>query len=189
MIRQWDTIRHNHTMHVSPSLSQKIFTSLLQLRFGKCLLLYDLMILYDLLLYAFIQVKLPEQDCNKLLFKWGLYDHFRTLGSWGMGVSTSHLGLNEPQICFLFPCSKYRKKYKSNIGKRLVHKLLHVYNGGNCGDNSDYLEKYYDIIILNNNILNVFTPYGFAVRQLYTDCCRLQQSMDSDMNVAATHKF
>ena len=70
------SLNHNQTMHAGCSYNQKISMSLLQLRFGKCLLLYDLK-------RAFNQVKLPEQDCDKLLFLWfrnPLKGDFRIMG-------------------------------------------------------------------------------------------------------------
>ena len=139
-------------MFSGPCLNQKLSSALMQLRFGRYLLTYDLK-------KAFNQLLLSETDQSKLLFYWfnniekndfSLVTYKNVRLSFGLKCSPFLLMISLYYI--LVTQSKDDKVDLRNL-KQLMYSLLYMDNGAITADSKDELEWAYD------KLESIFSPY------------------------------
>ena len=168
-------ISHNQAMYAGPTLNQKLSSSLLQLRFGKHLLTYDLK-------KAFNQLTLSDSDQSKLLFLW-----YRNIEKNDFSVvAYKNVRLSFGLRCspFLLMISLFRMLVLDSTNdpsdlkelKKLMYALLYMDNGAISTDSVQELTDAYNILP------HIFSPYRFEVQQLNSNNLDLQTQIDHDYN-------
>ena len=167
------TVSHNQCLFAGPSLNQKLTTALLQLRFAKFLLCWDLK-------KAFNQIGLNEFDSNKLLFLWYKdYDNgdysliaYRNIRlTFGLRCSPAILMLALFKILVL---DKSETDFELNELKKLIYNLTYMDNCALSADDEDYLNWSY------SKLSNIFESYGFGLQQFITNNFKLQEKIDKE---------
>jgi len=163
-------VSHNQAIHPGPPLNQKISTALIQLRFGKFLLTYDLV-------KAFNQVALPDSDSDKLLFLWykdPMRGDFSLIGyrsvrlPFGLRCAPALLMLAMFKLLIL----DTQPDDADDQLKKLMYQLLYMDNGAICADNEAELRNMYC------RLESIFSEYCFSVQQLHTNDNDLQSKID-----------
>ena len=167
-----NSLSHNQCILPGPCLNSKMFTSMLNLRFGEYLLIYDLK-------KAFLQIGLNECDSNRLLFLW--YNDvqkgdFSIIGyrnlrlSFGLRCSPTILMLAMYKILIVdSTCDSVELQQL----KKTMYALLYVDNGGYSGSKGQVEYAY-------SQLNKVFNPYCFEVQQLVVNNNDLQARADRD---------
>ena len=168
-------ISHNQAIYAGLPMNQSISTSLIHLRFGKFLLAYDLK-------GAFNQIKLSEEDSNKLLFLWfrnPSKGDFSVVGyrnkrlSFGIRCAPTLLMLAMYKI-LVIDAQINEEQLKSL--KLLMYQLLYMDNGGvTAGTQSELVSAY-------SKLEGVFKSYGFQIQQIITNNLDLQISIDNNID-------
>ena len=169
------SLSHNQAMFAGPCLNQKLSSALMQLRFGRYLLTYDLK-------KAFNQLLLSETDQSKLLFYWfnniekndfSLVAYKNVRLSFGLKCSPFLLMIS---LYYILVCqSKYDNVDLRNL-KQLMYSLLYMDNGAITADSKDELQWAYD------QLGSIFSPYSFNVQQLTTNDLDLQNSIHQNFD-------
>jgi len=168
------SVSHNQAINAGPTLNQKISVALTNLRFGECLLCFDVQ-------KAFLQVGLPESDCNRLLFLWfrdveaGNYElvAYRNLRlSFGLRCSPTLLMLALYKIlCLDVTGDSDRIKGL----KKLIYSITYMDNGAVTGS-LEYVRWAY------TKLNEIFNPYKFNLQQIVVNDEELQDEIDRDLD-------
>ena len=168
------TASHNMALLPGPCLNKKISTTLLQWRFDRYLLAFDLQ-------KAFLQIQLPESDQVKLLFYWYrdiskedfhmvVYKHVRLpfglrpspalllLGLYKMLILDTEL--DSPEVISL---------------KRQIYDLCYMDNCGVSFNDPEQLKWAY------NNLEGIFSKYKLELQQFVTNNADLQKEIDRSL--------
>jgi len=168
-------ISHNQAMFSGPSLNTPIASALLNLRFGKFLLVYDLC-------KAFNQILLSENDQNKLLFFWHrnvskndftpvLYRNVRL--SFGLRCSPFILMISLYKILVI---DAIDDNLQLRNLKSLLYQLLYMDNGGILADTECELMENY------SKLNAIYNPYKFYLQQFSSNSSFVQERVDLDTN-------
>ena len=167
------TLSNNQCMDAGPCLNSKITTSILQSRFDKYVLIFDLV-------KAFLSVGLSEEDSNKLCFLWfrdvqnkdfTVVGYRNTKLPFGLKCSPSILMLCLFKI-LIIEASNDDRKLKAL--KSQIYSLFYMDNGALTANDKDYLFWAYE------QLSGIFEPYQFKVQQLYTNDPNLQNHINSE---------
>ena len=162
------TVSHNQSMHSGPCLNQKLSTSLMLLRFGCKLLVFDLK-------KAFCQIGLQENDMNKLLFLWvklekngdRIVQAYRNLRlSFGLRPSPTIL-MTGLYIILMRDIDNDSEELQQL--KRLMYALIYMDNGAVVMDTSESLKWAYD------QLESIFSPYRFELQQFCSNDLSLRE--------------
>ena len=167
---------HNQCMLAGPCLNQKVSTALIQLRFDKKLLCFDLV-------KAFLSIALLLIDQLKLCFLWyrnvakGDYTlvgyKFKRL-SFGLKCSPSLLLLGLYKI-LMEDTDKDSLKVR-NLKKHLFNNF-YMDNGCVTGSNTD------DLLWAYHQLEVIFGPYKFSLQQFYSNDPVLQNEISKNCSV------
>ena len=157
-----NVVSHNQAMFSGPNLNHKLSISLLNLRFNKYLICFDIC-------KAFNQINLYENDQSRLLFLW-----YNNINNGDYSINTY---VNK-RLPFGLRCSP-------TVLMMALYKLLIVDNSSHP-DLQDlkkhlYANSYMDNCAISGNDLNymkwavlqlnsIFNPYGFQLQQFITNC-------------------
>lgn len=157
------TLSNNQCMFAGPCLNSKISTSLLNLRFGKYLLCFDLV-------KAFLQIVLKPHDSLKLCFLW--FDNIKNNNFKIVAYKSIRLPFGLKCSPFLLMLGLYKILVIDTEGddeglkalKSLLYANFYMDNGAITSDSIDYLSWAYA------QLPNIFDPYGFSLQQVHTNC-------------------
>ena len=153
-----NSISHNQAMLSGPCLNQKLTIALFNLRFDKLLLTFDLV-------KAFNQIKLFENDANKLCFWWfknvnrkdySLVAYKNVRLAFGLVCSPTLLLLGLYKILML-DSTNDEDRLKSL--KRQLYSLIYMDNGSITANNKEDLRWAY------NNLKLIFQSYQMKLQQ------------------------
>ena len=170
------TVSHNQAIFSGPNLNQKISSSMLQLRFDKKILIYDLQ-------KAFNQISLREEDANRLLCLWfknvekedfSLVGYRNVRLSFGLRCSPALLMLGLFKILVLD--AQYDSQKLKQV-KSLLYQCMYMDNGAITVNSKEELDTVYRILP------SIFQPYHFHVQQLVTNEESLQNQINDDFDV------
>ena len=165
------TVSHNQAIHSGPCLNSKISIALINLRFDKKLLIFDLQ-------KAFNQILLSDNDSSRLLSLWFkdvengdysivAYRNVRLM--FGLRCSPTILMLGLYKLLVqdsVNDCPETRKL------KLLIYNNFYMDNGAITASSTDLLIKFYKILD------SIFNPYGFLIQQLISNDFAVQQIID-----------
>jgi len=166
------TVSHNQAIVPGPCLNKKLSTALLQLRFGKHLLTFDLV-------RAFLQIKIPEIDQNKLIFLWfknieqgdfSLVAYKCVRLPFGLRCSPTILMLGLYYMLVLQPENDPRKLEL----KKMIYDLFYVDNGAIATDDENFM------VWAWSELERIFAPFGFALQQFSTNSSALKSSLQPE---------
>ena len=155
------TVSHLQSIMPGPNLNHKIMTAVMHLRFDEYLLTFDLK-------QAFLNIKLREEDQNRLMFLWVKeFDgvNFKLIAyrnkrlSFGLTCSPCILMLAIYKILIL---DEDRSEEVEEI-KKAVYNSIYMDNGAYTGNEPEKLEKAFRILH------DVFGKYGFQLQQFATN--------------------
>ena len=165
------TVSHNQAIHSGPCLNSKISIALINLRFDKKILIFDLQ-------KAFNQILLSDNDSSRLLSLWFkdvengdysivAYRNVRLM--FGLRCSPTILMLGLYKLLVqdsINDCPETRKL------KLLIYNNFYMDNGAITASSTDILIKFYKILD------SIFNPYGFLIQQLISNDFAVQQIID-----------
>ena len=164
-------ISHNQAMLAGPPLNRKLTTALLNLRFNKYILCFDLK-------KAFLQIELNLEDQLRLLFLWyrditngdyTLVTYKNVRLSFGLRCSPTILMLGLYKI-LMIDVENDNDEVKAL--KKQIYSLIYVDNGAISSNSiSDLKHKF---SLLNS----IFNPYKFELQQFITNSTELQSVVD-----------
>ena len=163
-------LTHNQTMMPGPTLNKKLLTSLLQLRFDKNIVTFDLA-------KAFLQLKLFENDTNKLCFLWyknpeagdfSIQAYKCKRLSFGLRCSPSLLMLG---LYYILIHNVHPNDELMDL-KKQIYDLFYMDNGAICANSSRELESQF------SNLNGIFSEYGFDLQQFATNDTNLSQKIE-----------
>lgn len=163
-----NNISHNTAMLSGPCLNRKLGSSLIQLRFDKKILVFDLV-------KAFLQISVPDVDQQKLCFLWFKNVHRENFEI----VAYKFLRLPFGLKCspFILMIGLYYILMVNTEGdsvelkelKRSIWDLIYMDNGAIASNNSVDLKWSYE------QLDNIFNPYGFKIQQYVTNDIKLAE--------------
>ena len=167
-------ISHNQALLPGPNLNHKITTAMTLQRFDKYLLIFDIC-------KAFLNIKLNDFDCNRLLFLWfnniekGDYKvvGYRNLRlSFGLRPSPVLLMLGLYYMLIMTDSDNDRIKDL----KKAIYNTMYMDNGGyTTNDDCELLESY-------KMIREIFAPYQFQLQQFCTNSVKTQKAIDHELD-------
>ena len=169
------TVSHNQAMLPGPSLNNKIINSLIFTRFDKYLITFDLR-------KAFLQILVPEEDQNRLMFLW--YNNVRDNDFSLIAFRNLRLTFGlRPSPCILM-LVLYRILILDTDGdddairnlKGMIYHLMYVDNGAATCNSYAELEWIYE------QLPKIFSPYKFELQQMTCNDNILQSKIDIDTN-------
>ena len=166
--RDKSVVSHNQAIRSGPCLNHKIATALMLLRFDKYLLTFDIK-------KAFLNIALPPEDQNRLLFLWFndiqkndftlvAYKNLRL--TFGLRSSPCMLMLSLFKILIL---DAVNDSEDIAMLKREIFHTIYMDNGGYSCDDENKLWWAYE------NIPKIFAPYQFHLQQFNTNCTSLEK--------------
>ena len=166
-------VSHNQAMLPGPPLNNKIAISLIFTRFDEYLITFDLR-------KAFLQISIPEEDQNRLLFLW--YNDirnndfslvaFRNLRlTFGLRPSPCILMLSLYKILIVDAAEDTEQIRKL---KNMVYHMIYMDNGAATCNDLNELEWIYA------ELPKIFAPYKFELQQLVCNSNSLQEKIDAD---------
>lgn len=167
-------LSHNQAMLAGPTLNHKLSSALLQLRFGRFLLIYDLK-------KAFNQLELSDIDQSKLLFFWfknvrkndfSLVAFKNVRLSFGLRCSPFLLLIS---LFYILVIEADKDVPELQSLKHLMYSLLYMDNGAISSDSVDHLHWAY------SQLPSIFSPYCFDVQQISTNELTLQREISADL--------
>ena len=164
-------ISHNQAMFSGPCLNQKLTTALTHLRFNPKLLVFDIK-------KAFLQIELPEEDKDKLLFLW-----FKNVKEGDFTIQAYRnnrlpFGLRPSPTCLMLCLFKILMLDSSDDSpelqklKHLIYALIYMDNGAVSGETSDELCSGFE------TLPDIFGPYKFELQQYATNDENLKNTLD-----------
>ena len=162
----------NQTIHPGPNLNKKLSTSIMNLRFDRYLLTYDLV-------KAFLQIGLDETDSNRLCFLWFANvkeNDFRIIAfrskrvPFGLRCSPALLMLSLYFI-LMSDSSESDSEKLIHLKKSLYH-LFYMDNGSYTSDSTEGIAWAY------SKLDGIFNPYGFSIQQIITNDNDVQNLVD-----------
>ena len=176
------TLSHNQVIHAGPNLNQRLSSSLMHLRFGTKLLVFDIK-------RAFNQISLSDDDQSKLLFLW-----YRNVSKGDFTI----VGFKNARLPFGLRCSpcilllalfhilidsqnQNESKDLKDL-KQLIYQLMYMDNGGIVADNSELLMWGFQ------QLSNIFSPFKFELQQYVSNDRNLQEYIDSEFNIETPRK-
>ena len=169
-------LSHNQCMYSGPCVNQKLTTALVLLRFDPKLLVFDLK-------KAFLQIELPEEDKNKLLFMWvksvenGDFDvkiYRNNRLPFGLRPSPTILMLGLYKILMLDSSEDSPELMKL---KHLIYSLIYMDNGAITGSTSEELCSGF------HDLPKIFDPYKFELQQYATNDSDLKQILGQEEDI------
>ena len=166
-------VSHNQAMLPGPCMNSKILSSLISTRFDKYMITFDLR-------KAFLQILLPEEDQNRLLFLW--YKNIE-IGDFSV-MAYKNLRLTfglRPSPCILM-LGLYKMlildaendEQKLRDLKKNIYNMMYVDNGAVTCNSETELNWIY------NTLPSVFNPYQFEVQQLACNSQKVQEGITSN---------
>ena len=155
-------LSHNQTIKAGPLLNKKLSTALMQARFDKKLLCFDLV-------KAFLQIALPISDRNRLCFLW-----FENVEDGNFNV----VGFRSARLSFGLRCSPsilMLALYHILIQdvnddppglvelKRKLYDLIYMDNGSITGNSEEEIDFAYE------SLAKIFGAYKFEVQDIITN--------------------
>lgn len=171
------TVSHNNAMHAGPCLNKKLSTTIIQLRFDKELICFDLK-------KAFLQIKLSESDQSKLLFFWyknvakkdfSIVAYKNNRLPFGLKCSPTLLLIALYKILIL---DSENDEPSLKCLKKQIYDLTYMDNCAYSTNNLTMLGRAYE------SLNKFFEPYQFSVQQLITSYSPLQRKIDEKLNEA-----
>lgn len=171
---------HNQTILPGPNLNKKLSTSIIQVRFDKYLLCYDL-------IKAFHQIGISDNDGKKLCLLWyrnvtaGDFDLVGYQSSrvpFGLRCSPSLLMISLYYI--LMQSSTENNDPQLVELKRHLYDLVYMDNGSFTSNNSDQMEW------ALNYLPKIYEPFKFGVQQIFTNDLDLQNRVDNETESDST---
>ena len=156
------TLTHNKSMLPGPNLNQKITTSLMQLRFDKYILTYDIK-------KAFNSIKIPMKDSLKLLFYWykdplnGNFEpeiYMTDRVPFGLVCSPFLLMIS---LYYILVMDTKSDTQPLKLFKRSLYSHLYMDNGGITSNSQKSLDKFVEWIP------EILHPYNFFTQQYNTN--------------------
>lgn len=166
------SLSNNQCMHSGPCLNRKLSTSLLNLRFDRYLLCFDLV-------KAFLQIELFPSDQKKLCFLW--YRNVKAGDFSIVGYISKRLPFGLKCSPFLLMIALYKilmvdTETQSNdirCLKKQLYNLFYMDNGAITSNDKSYIEW------ACSNLAGIFNPYSFDLQQYVTNIDSLQQELDT----------
>lgn len=169
------TVSHNQAMLSGPSINRKISTAIMQLRFDRKLIIWDLC-------KAFLQIKLLEADKNRLCFLWIKNADERNFEIKAYKMNRLPFGL----VC------------SPTILMTSLFKMLCVDSNSNSTEIQTLKNKIYDLAYMDNlaystdsknelhwaydQLMEMFASYVFELQQFCTNDLELQKRIDAQLN-------
>jgi len=166
-----NNLSHNQVMFSGPCLNQKLSDALIMLRFDEKLMCFDLQ-------KAFLQIKLPIEDQNKILFLWYknvqkgdfTVQAFRNVRlSFGLRCSPTILMV---ALYYILVVRAEDDCPKVKALKKLMYALFYVDNGAITMENTE------DLLWAYQQIHNIFNEFKFELQQCCTNDKQLKDMMD-----------
>ena len=165
-----NNLSHNQVMNPGINYNKKITTAIMQLRFGKFFLSFDLV-------KAYLQLQLKSVDANRLCFLW--------LADW-KNPNSEVIGLKCTRVAFGLRCSAtllmislyyilmldQTDDVKLNNLKKGLYDLFYVDNGGFVSDSEE------EIQFAHENLKNIFNPFKFDVQKIFSNHTGVQAVAD-----------
>ena len=121
------TLSHNQVIYPGPNLNKKLSTALLQLRFDKYLICFDLK-------KAFLQIALKEIDQDRLMFLW-----YKNVAKENFEI----VGYRTKRLPFGIPCSP-------SILMLALYKILILDTGNDSQNLKAFKKLIYHLIYMDN---------------------------------------
>ena len=167
-------VSHNQAMYAGPNLNHKLSIALLNLRFNKYLLCFDLS-------KAFNQINLYENDQSRLLFMW-----FNCIDNEDYSINTYvnkrlPFGLRCSPAILMTALYKFLVLDQSSNSdqqelKKHLYANLYMDNCAISGNDITYMS--WALLQLNS----IFNPYGFLLQQFITNCSSLYSKLPDQDN-------
>ena len=174
------TFSHNQAILPGPSLNKKISTSILQLRFDKFLLTFDLV-------KAFLQLKLNESDADKLCFLW-----FRNVRKEDFEV----IGFRSTRVMFGLRCSPallmlslyymlVLTEFSDEREQMIARTIYHLSYMDNCAytSNDDG-----EMSIAVKFAMEIFNKFKFELQQFESNCRSLKDDLPDGIELSYSEK-
>jgi len=167
------TLSNNQCMLAGPCINNKLTTSVINLRFDKFVLCFDLV-------KAFLQIQLSELDQQRLCFLW-----FRNPQAGDFTL----VGYKNERLSFGLKCSPtllmlalYKILMIDVFGddddvvelKKNLYHHFYMDNGAFTSNDENYMKWAY------TKLNDIFLPYKFPLQQFYTNCPALQSQIDEE---------
>jgi hypothetical protein len=173
-------ISHNQAMLPGPSLNHKITNALMLLRFDSLLMVFDLK-------KAFLTIKLPEHDQNRLMFLW-----FKDVEKGDFTV----VGYRNLRLSFGLRCSPallmlalYKILVLDKSGDEKLDRLKSSLYNTIYMDNASYSCNSHDeLIYAYNSLETIFSPYKFQLQQFSTNSEVLQLQLTASAEETAPNE-
>ena len=171
-----NVISHNQAMLAGPPLNRKLTTALLNLRFNKYVLCFDLK-------KAFLQIELSPADQHRLLFLWykdvtngdySLVTYKNVRLSFGLRCSPTILMLALYKILMI---DTEKDSAEIRALKKQIYSLIYVDNGACTSNDSLDLKNKFE------KLDSIFNPYKFELQQFVTNSIELQTAIDKKEGV------
>ena len=168
-------ISHNKAMLSGPNLNPKISTAVIMNRFDKYMFIFDIK-------KAFLNIKLYENDQNRLCFLW-----FKNVRAGDFSV----VGYKNLRLCFglkpsptLLMIGLYKMlisdrsdDIKINNLKEKLYNTIYMDNGSYSTNNSNELDEAF------NSLEGIFSGYNMGLQQFSTNKISLQNKIDFNENL------
>ena len=177
-----NALSHNNTIETGANLNKRMAICLMQLRFGKKLLAFDLVKAYNM-------IDLFPEDMKKLAFLW-----FKDVENGNyeiVGYMNCRVPFGLRNSCFLLMICIYRilivdgldetDSFLHNLRKKLWD-LAYVDNLAVSYDSSEDLARAYEALE------SIFSPYKFGLQQFVTNDVELQAKIDKDNEICTKVK-
>ena len=175
-------LSHNQTINPGVNLNRKLSTAIIQVRFDKYLLVYDLV-------KAFLQLKISDEDSKKLCFLW-----FNDIKNGDKRI----IGFRMNRVPFGLRCSP------SLLLLSLYYLLIIDDTSTNCPKFIDFKKQLYHCLYMDNgaytsncpeqvswacnSLEKVYQPFGFETQQILTNNIALQDEIDKQTDTVAPVK-
>jgi len=167
-------VSHNKAILPGPNLNHKITTAVLMNRFDKLLVTFDIK-------KAFLNIRLPERDQNRLLFLWfnnAEKNDFSVVAYRNLRLS---FGLRcSPAILML---ALYRILMQDNTGeskldslKKKLYNTIYMDNGSYSCNSEEELKEAIPLIT------KIFEEYKMELQQFYTNSPNVQSVIDAGID-------
>ena len=163
-------LSHNQAIHAGPCYNHKIQTACTMLRFGGCLLVWDLV-------KAFLSISLNNQDSNKLLFLW--YNKYDAEDKKLIVYKSKRVAFGLPASPMLLMLCLWKILVLDTSGddpeiqniKRVIYALSYM-------DNCAFTGSPAEVKYVYSQLEEIFAPYKFAIQQVCSNEPSIQANAD-----------